>query len=396
LSGKAIDRLASLEKNNLILPIETLDGEIHFTMLETIREYSRERLAKRADATDTHLKHATYYTELAERANRQIRSELNKYWFKRLRAENQNFRVALAWSLEGEESEYGLRIVGALLYHWYYNGLGSENRLFLDLALELSKKSTPTLRAGVLLTSAFLAYARGDLKTSHEQLEEALLLYQELGDEIKQGHALMHFSVSTIVGESPALNKELKLAHQALEIFRAHGDTANMAQAYNVLGELERTMRNYDAAKKHYKKALALSRESGETLREAILHINLAFIAFHEEDFVEANRLNKLGLGLFVELASFFGMASHLASFAGPIVALGYPKRAARLLGAANAHLELIGSYQQPADQPEIELFLKNAQEALTKDAFQTAWEEGQRMTIQEAVAYALSDEEVE
>ena len=80
----------------------------------------------------------------------------------------------------------------------------------------------------------------------------------------------------------------------------------------------------------------------------------------------------------------------------GPIVALGYPKRAARLLGAANAHLELIGSYQQPADQPEIELFLKNAQEALTKDAFQTAWVEGQRMTIQEAVAYALSDEQAE
>lgn len=395
LSGKVVDRLASLVENNLVIPVETADGELHFSMLETIKEYSKELLATRPDADDVHRKHAAYYADLAEKADRQVRGELNKYWFKRLRAENQNMRAVLAWSLEGDEHEYGLRIVGSLLYHWYYNGLGPENSHFMNLAMELSQAASPKLRAPVLLTAGFLAYGRSDLEKSRTYLEEAQQIYMELGDDLGQAHALMHLSVTSL-DETENLDKDLELALQALDIFFKIEDEPGIAQAKNVLGEITRVQGNYKAAKKYYQESLSLSQETGEDLRQAIQYINLAFIAYHEGDFAEANQLNKQGLALFAELDSYYGMATHIASFAGPIVALGFPKRAARLLGAASAHQETVGTYQQPADQPEIELFLNATQKALGEEAFQAAWDEGQRMPIQEAVAYALSNEDAE
>jgi hypothetical protein len=85
-------------------------------------------------------------------------------------------------------------------------------------------------------------------------------------------------------------------------------------------------------------------------------------------------------------------VATVLGILAGPVAALGKPRRAARLLGAADTHLESIGVDQQPADQPEIRLFLEAVRRALSEDDFQLAWQAGRRMTIQEAVSYALSE----
>ena len=132
--------------------------------------------------------------------------------------------------------------------------------------------------------------------------------------------------------------------------------------------------------------------ETGERHREAMQYENLGLIAYHESEFELAEKLIKQGLTLFRQLGIGYGLATVLGSLAGPIAALGRPRRAARLLGAADTHLESIGVDQQPADQPEIRLFLEAVRRALSEDDFQSAWQAGQRMTIQEAVSYALSD----
>ena len=75
---------------------------------------------------------------------------------------------------------------------------------------------------------------------------------------------------------------------------------------------------------------------------------------------------------------------------------MGYPKRAARLLGASNAQLETLGTDQQPADQVEIKLFIETIRDELGEEEFSRAWTEGQKMTIQEAAEYALQDHSLE
>jgi len=86
-------------------------------------------------------------------------------------------------------------------------------------------------------------------------------------------------------------------------------------------------------------------------------------------------------------------MATCIPALAGPAVKLGHPQRAARLLGAANAELESLGTNQQPADQIEIKMFILEVRQALSPAEFQKAWNEGQAMSIWEAVGYALQVE---
>ncbi len=74
------------------------------------------------------------------------------------------------------------------------------------------------------------------------------------------------------------------------------------------------------------------------------------------------------------------------------MAALGKPRRAAQLLGASATQMESMDVDQQPADQPEIRLFRESVRRALSEEEFRAAWQAGQRMTIEEAVRWALSD----
>ena len=87
LAETAIDLLSSLVESNLVIAVEKTDGEVHFLMLDTIKDYGKRRQLSRSDAGIITRKHATYYANLAELSLTEIRGPRNSYWFKRLREE---------------------------------------------------------------------------------------------------------------------------------------------------------------------------------------------------------------------------------------------------------------------------------------------------------------------
>ena len=109
ISERITDILFSLVDKNLIVPREGRDGEIYFTLLETIRDLNAERLTGWGLSQEMNRSHASYYTIIAEQADQEIRGHRNAYWFKRLKTENDNLRSALWWSINSEEPEFALR-----------------------------------------------------------------------------------------------------------------------------------------------------------------------------------------------------------------------------------------------------------------------------------------------
>ena len=63
-----------------------------------------------------------------------------------------------------------------------------------------------------------------------------------------------------------------------------------------------------------------------------------------------------------------------------------------RLLGAAEALREAMGSPLPPCDRPDRERSIASLRARLDEDAFSAAWAEGRGMTWEEAVAYALGE----
>jgi predicted ATPase/DNA-binding CsgD family transcriptional regulator len=390
LNLKTFQMLSSLVDKNLVLAREDQEGELRFSMLETIRGYARERLTLIDETWEMNRRHAAYFADMAERAGKEFRTIRQAYWFPRLRAEQDNLRAALDWSLSGEALDYGMRMAASLGDHWYYNGFAVEGRRWTDLAIEKADQASPALLAGVLRTAGNLTYNLNDLSRGKDLLQRAIDLYQQVGDEDGAAWAATFLGAMGVHSEGE-IHIYTQYLMQSLETFRKIGDQPGIAQALNILGELARVSGDYSSARTYYEECLEIVKQTGEVIREAIQYENLGLIAYHEDQHQLAEKLIRQAVSKFRDLNTNYGMATSLTTLAGPAAKLGYPRRGARLLGAADAEMESLGISQQPADQIEVKMFLLDVHLALGPDEFQKAWEEGQAMSIQEAVEYALS-----
>lgn len=390
LAKNLVNALSALVDKSLLLASETRTGDLRFSMLETIREYAWERVLSGGMGESICQAHAAYYTALAERAAGEIRDRRQSYWYPRLQAEQDNLRAAMDWSINGSQPEYGVRLAAALRDYWYYNGYTVEARRRIDAALQKTSPSQPALRAGVLLSSGWNAAAVSELARAVPELEEAVELYRQLGDERSEAWSKIMLSI-TCLGDPQKAPLGAALCRQGLEVFLKLGDLPGIAQSYNILGELARMALDYDAALKYYELCQDVSAESGEQMRVAMSDINMGFVFYRRGDYSKALELARRELIEIRKLQNDYGLSTFMGSFAGPLAQLGAPERAARLLGASFALLAAKGSVYQFSDQPEIDEYVRVTREKMEAAAFEQAWQAGQAMTLEEAVELALS-----
>jgi predicted ATPase/DNA-binding CsgD family transcriptional regulator len=395
LSRSTIDLLASLVDRNLVLSHEPFSGEMRFSMLETIREMNYQRLNHSGEAEQIHNLHATYYRELVEQAFNEFSTPKQKFWFAYIVEESDNIRAALNRSLLEGDSETSLRIIAALRDYWFYYALAGEGRRYAERVLQNAEQATPFLRAGALISLANFCSHLNDHPCARKYFLEALEIYEQLGDEHKSAWCLVLLSVNYL-DTAKGFERGRSIAKKSLAIFRKFDDLAGISRAYNMLGELARLEGDDVTAEIYYKDCLNLCKKTGEVLRESFQYGNLGLIAYHKKEYQLSEELQLKGLRTFYEWNTQFGMATHIATLAGPIAALGNPLRAARILGAADVVLESLNADFQPTDQPEIIEIVKDVKSALGETAYKRAWLEGSQITIREAMRYVLGEQEPE
>jgi tetratricopeptide (TPR) repeat protein len=177
-----------------------------------------------------------------------------------------------------------------------------------------------------------------------------------------------------------------------LNLFQELDHKFGIAFALNMLGELARLEGDYPHAGRLYEECLALSKETGDKLREAISLGNLSFVAYHQNDYDLAIDYCKRALAISSSLQMRYVSAIILAMIAGPIGAEGNPAQAARLLAASGAQLESMGARVQPGDQHEVDCFINTIREQLGETEFNKALAEGRKMTIEQAITEAVGD----
>jgi tetratricopeptide (TPR) repeat protein len=386
--------LTSLVDKNMVVPREGQDGELHFTLLETIREFAVECLDKSGEFNRLRHQHAGYYARLAERAEGEIQGAKQVDWFERLQAERENVRSVLRWSSEETQTDYDLRLVAALGYYWYYDGQSIEEaKHWTELALSKSKNTTVELSAGVKMTAGRIAINYGDLQRSRAYLKESNALYHQLGDDNKAAWALVYLSMTHLDSEPEAV-EGLRICEEGLLYFRNEHDRLGMSQALNILGELSRRLGNYEAARMYYEECQQMSRESGERLRIAMQYSNLASIAYRQMQPEKIGPFVKQAIQIYQELKNDYGVASAMPFMAGAAILTGKPEQGARILGACQAHLDEMGARYQPSDLLEIDFLAQETLRMSGETLFQGEWARGASMTFQETISYVLEDVE--
>ena len=153
-----LDGVASLIDKNLLQQTVQEGEEVRLLMLETVREYGWEALAKLQEREAIQAAHAAYYLALAEEAELALGGPQELLWLERLGREYDNLRAALHWlrlqgsRVEGggEAAEQAVRLETALSWFWTLRGYQNDGRrrprqLFLDLEETLStEEAVPT------------------------------------------------------------------------------------------------------------------------------------------------------------------------------------------------------------------------------------------------------------
>ncbi|MDQ4000015.1 MAG: AAA family ATPase [Actinomycetota bacterium] len=425
---EVLQHVSALVDKSLVQQQASIWQEARFTMLETVREYALERLEESGESERLRRRHATYFLELTEAAERASQGPLQGVWLDRLEAEYGNLRGALAWSLTPQgDAEIGLQLTGALSHFWYVRGHHSESRMWLQNALEQGSGSTAA-RARVLVGAGRLDWFQGELAGSKVLLEESLTLYQDLGDdagaawarlclgrtEISRGN---HGRGEALVEESLALLRQqgklweisrALLALGAGALFEDDVDraTAKFEESLAICQDLENAegvalsllylgraahMRGEDARSNTLlQESLALFKDLGDSRGVAEVLLELGRVAHAQGNDTRAVSLCRESLILSRNLDDKSHMAFCLAALAGVIQSAGQATRAARLFGAAEMLLQSLDAVLDPTGRLVYDSDLAATRLQLGEAAFEEARAEGRAMTTEQAVAHAL------
>ncbi len=160
------------------------------------------------------------------------------------------------------------------------------------------------------------------------------------------------------------------------------------------LGEIALRQGDIVRAKRLLEESLELRRQLGNKWGIGVSLGTLGWAATREGDWERARAYLAESLEVRQEIGDKGGIAWCLERLADLALAQGTPQKAVRLLSAAAVLRTSIGSVIDPADQEEYQNRRRALREQFGEAQFTSLWKEGWSFTLEQAIAYALGDQE--
>ncbi len=389
--GKLLEELEALIDKNVLRQEEETGGNPQFSMLETIREYAAERLAASGEDEAVRTRHAAYFAALGVQAEPALFGPEKGTWVRRLEADRDNLRAALAWG-EHHDPELMLRLAGALWRFWWAHL--TEGRAWLERALLAGGGEAPTpLRVKALGSASILASMQGEAGRGEALAREAIALAEQSGDHAGRVWALLMLSFAdrcrgdhetALVHTEAAVAQTRALEDDELPPFLR-------AIALNRLGHEAYELGHWSRAEAILEEALERWRSLGDPWGIAVVLGKLADVAQARGDDARAAALYSEGLSFWWGQDSQELGTVEILTGVARLAAKEQPEAAIRLFAAAEAIQRRIGLTLAPALRAKNEQALAAVRAALGEEAFATAWSAGKDLPLDRAVAEAQS-----
>jgi predicted ATPase/DNA-binding CsgD family transcriptional regulator len=393
LAAGVIALVDSLLAKSLLYRTDGHDQTNRLRMLATVHEFARERLVASGESDQMEARRLAYFLELAETIEPRFRYQGQLPLLHQVDADFSNFRAAFSWALANERIEAAARLLAAIDYYLIYSQHTGEGYRWLEQVAGRREEIGEQWRARVLLAAARVACNKGDrLQLGRQFCREGLAVARRLGDRRQEAWLLLELAILSGSDEED-YETAIALNEQGLALAKQLEDGAAIAAGCNVLGELWRMAGDDRQARRAYEQSLAACRETGERFREAMVLSNLSFVAYNGGDFVEARQLAEKHLRemLAMRIKKPCDIMA-LSVLAGALNGLGELEMAARLLGASESLMDEMGAAYQRQDRHQIDRYVADVRARLDEATFHVAWREGQAMSLEQAVAYAIGD----
>jgi tetratricopeptide (TPR) repeat protein len=356
-------------------------------MLETIREYSAERLDIQGDGDSLRQRHADYFLRLAEEAEPHLTGSQQAPWLERLAAEHDNFRLSLDSLRRADRGGEELRLVGALMRFWYVHGDLREGSSRSEEALAAhDDQSQPRLRA--LFGAGLLAHRLGDYQRVDALGQERLVLARRLGDAEAVASSLIALGLAAHgLGD---YERAAAAWTESAELARAGGYIWFLAVATGNLGDLLMEQGDYVQARARLEEAHELFGELGDDRKIVEGLVNLGYLAAREGRNDEAEALLREGLEYAEALVDKELAIWCLSELSTLTLSKGDAERATRLTGAIETLREETGHAFLPDQQRLSEQTRSALVSELGEEQVAASLALGREMTFDQAVAYAL------
>jgi len=427
--GKVLDLLTSLIDKSLV-SVEQSDGRFRYKLLETVRQYARERLMESGGVEAIRERHRDYFLALAEEADQKLLGAGQADSLRRFEEEHDNLRSALEWSHGEARAQEDLRLCGAMHRFWFTRGYVAEGRQWCarmlaktppgEPTLEYAKAvnvagslawhqtdflaARPLLERSLVLSRALddrwgiartlnnlgcLAIEQGDYPTAQTLFQESLALWRELGDQ--RGAAGLLGNLAMVAHECGDLVAARTLSQESLALSREVEDEGRVADALNILGNIACDQGDLATAWALNQESLAIGRELGDRDCIATSLSSLGRVAFLRGEFGDARSLYWEALAIRRELGDRLGIARALEGAAALAAARGDSLEAARTWGAAERLRQEIGSPISPNERSRNDRYAAVARaDSQDEGAFDRAWRQGREKPLGETIELAF------
>lgn len=443
-----LDLLTHLVDKSLVTVDESDDGNARYRLLETIRQYARDKLLDSGEVSALRDRHLDYFLQFGDEAYTDLLSPRVVEWRRRVRADEDNVRAAVEWGLDNRP-EAALQLSGDLAVYWSRLGYGSEASRWLQAGLErvatlplvegTAARERQFNRARALDGLAFANATLGELITGKHYAEESLAIWVELGVQRQRVMTLVMLGLCTqYLDDAPAalkaakesialarkihepwllafalgetawiigtLENDIATARSYLEesigLFRSLDDKQAAAIPLRMLGMLEYVWGNYEQSRTAFEQSLAGNLAAGNPQEANMARGGLAdaesrlghydaALKLYREVVAEWLRIGNRGaIARCLECIAFMRLHQSENETTGESLT-----NVARLFGAAEALRETIHATMLAPEQSEYDLEIARLRERLDETTLKAAWADGRALTMEQAIELAFGDE---
>ncbi|TNM38266.1 LuxR family transcriptional regulator [Nocardioides albidus] len=328
--GAFLDAVTELVDQSLLRRSHP-DDRPRFEMLETVREYAADLIARQPWQQRARDAHASAYSQRVENAPRPPAAP-DREGLDLLELEHDNLRAALD-HLAVTDPEAALRTANRLTGFWSIRGYFSEGRLRLRRLREPVPEHD-VARLDALVGEAWLATDQGDSSAALPLLEEAVRGARAKGDRVREAEALLcRGRIRGIAGE-PGFRDDVAAS---LALHEATGDPVGMAGALWLAGAAAHFHGDRELARQRLERSVALSAEAEVPVIGARALQLLGIVRLDCGDPDGAAEAFAQAVPEVLALGDRFAVPIGLSGLAGLAARRGRPRAALRLAGAAAA-----------------------------------------------------------
>jgi predicted ATPase/class 3 adenylate cyclase len=440
LGPDALDLLSHLVDKSLVVAEESAQGgERRYRLLETIRQYARDKLLESGETPAVRDLHLETFLSFAAQAEPKLGGPQMLPVLNRVEVELDNLRAAMEWALD-RNPQAALQLAASLPRFWRSRGKLTEGRRWLDDSLTRfnalassegnSAPQRQALKAKGLSAAGALAFGQGELNAARALLEESVALARAAGEQKTLAEALGVLGIATtwlgdgeatqaVIEEALQLSRttndksdiatvkmlqgmqEMHLhgdlaaartySNEALKIMRDLGNPWDIAVSIMGLGAMAVFHGSYSQALEHYEEGEMLFRQLGDRHMVNAMQSERAHIERRLGHYAQAVELYSRTLLDWQELGNRAALAHELECLAFIAVAQNQTQRAACLLAAAEALRQSANTPMTANERDEYDQNVAALRAQMDVQAFSEAWAEGYSITLEQAIRLALS-----